>query len=902
MKKRIFVFLTVCLLTACSAAWADYWDEGHEGTASSPYIIDTIADLQALRDRVNNGTEPEGKYYKLTKNLNISSITDWVPIGDDKSRPFTGHFDGNGKSIHVNISRSNGDAGLFDYVNTEADTYAVKNLTVSGTAAGRWGAGIVLDLYSGIIDNCTFTGTLSRSTSYYCEGNIGGIVQYMANGKITNCTVSATISRGGYDTREYAGGIVGVVVGGSIENCKVQGTTISGFMRSGGIAGDVQMANFDYIKDCTFSGTIDTISSRGEGYSGGIVGRIEGGNLQNNHVIAVSNSVTEIKSTKYAGGIAGRIGESTVLENCDVSSLVTVIGASDAMGGIVGLMNASTVRNNQTYALVSGDIAGLGGVVGKLDAASYTIKNNIYNASLKHGIGVNSQGVASDEGCSKASGKITITTGATLPAGILKAAYSMTFEANGGVSSYTWTVSKGTLPAGLTLNKTTGVLSGKPTASGAFSFTVKAVDKNKAAATKAFKLAITKPVILGTLNNGVVKVSYSAELEVNGGTEAYTWTISSGKLPTGLALGKSTGKITGKPTAAGTFKFTVKVTDANKAAATKAYTVTITKPVISGTLPDGALKGAYSAVLTATGGTSAYTWTISSGKLPTGLSLGKTNGKITGKPTATGTFKFTVKVTDKNKVTATKAYTVKVTKTAMSGSLTTGTIEGYSYYGNLTVSGGTAAYKWTISKGKLPTGLKLTYSGTTATISGTPTKAGSFSFTVKVTDKNSVAATKAFSIYVVSKSLIQTATKNVKSASATVKATSSNKKTSQSLTAAVPNIMTNNPSNSQGNGTITLAATLNVASDDVIETYEGKDSDLVKVKANTELTFIIGEWGVDVSELTVYVDDKPVEGLTVEEGKFTLTTEMVHSDFKVSVKAQSDGVELESEEVYIISE
>ena len=154
----------------------------------------------------------------------------------------------------------------------------------------------------------------------------------------------------------------------------------------------------------------------------------------------------------------------------------------------------------------------------------------------------------------------------------------------------------------------------------------------------------------------------------------------------------------------------------------------------------------------------------------------------------------------------------------------------------------------------------------------------------------------------VSKSLIQTATKNVKSASATVKAASSNKKTSQSLTAAVPNIMTNNPSNSQGNGTITLAATLNVASDDVIETYEGKDSDLVKVKANTELTFIIGEWGVDVSELTVYVDEKPVEGLTVEDGRFILTPEMVHGDFKVSVKAQSEGVELESEEVYIISE
>ena len=149
MKKRIFVFLTVCLLTACSAAWADYWDEGHEGTASSPYIIDTIADLQALRDRVNNGTEPEGKYYKLTKNLTISQYTDWEHIGTE-AYPFKGHFNGNSLSIHVNITANHvilepGStwreavdthySALFGTIST-SDGYAVKGLTVSGTVKG----------------------------------------------------------------------------------------------------------------------------------------------------------------------------------------------------------------------------------------------------------------------------------------------------------------------------------------------------------------------------------------------------------------------------------------------------------------------------------------------------------------------------------------------------------------------------------------------------------------------------------------------------------------------------------------------------------------------------------------------------------------------------------------------
>ncbi len=64
MKKRLILFLAVCLLSVCSSAWADYWNEGHAGTAKDPYVIDSIADLVALRDRVNAGTEPGGKYYK----------------------------------------------------------------------------------------------------------------------------------------------------------------------------------------------------------------------------------------------------------------------------------------------------------------------------------------------------------------------------------------------------------------------------------------------------------------------------------------------------------------------------------------------------------------------------------------------------------------------------------------------------------------------------------------------------------------------------------------------------------------------------------------------------------------------------------------------------------------------
>ena len=108
MKKLLqLVLLAAVVLGLACGAGAEYYDEGHSGTEADPYVIDTNADLVALRDRVNAGTEEAGKYYKLTQNLNIAQYTDWEPIGTEKN-PFTGHFDGNNLSIHVNITQRAG--------------------------------------------------------------------------------------------------------------------------------------------------------------------------------------------------------------------------------------------------------------------------------------------------------------------------------------------------------------------------------------------------------------------------------------------------------------------------------------------------------------------------------------------------------------------------------------------------------------------------------------------------------------------------------------------------------------------------------------------------------------------------------------------------------------------------
>lgn len=753
MKKVLrVIFLLAVVLGLAVSAGAEYYNEGHSGTASDPYVIDTNADLVALRDRVNDGIEEADKYYKLTQNLNISQYTDWESIGTD-SHPFTGHFDGNEKSIHVNISRGNHNGGVFGHVKTDDNTYSVQKLTVSGTVQSSSGGGLAENIYSGIIDGCTFTGTLEKTGSWY-EGSIGGIAANMEGGKITNCNVTATIS-GGDDNKNvsYGGGIVGYMTGGSIENCEVNGTTLSVFNCAGGIAGYAKIATFEAINNCVFSGTVETSRKRGTKHAGGIVGYIEGGTLKNNHVTAEANSQSEISSVNgdlnYAGGIAGRIGESTVLEDCDVASIVTVSGGEDAegIGGIVGIMNASTLRNNQSYASIEGDVPNMGGVVGKLDAASYTISNNKYS-SAEHGIGNNAQGVPSEEGCIKVGASISITT-SSLPNAVAEEAYSVTLETNSS-SAVVWSLTNGTsLPEGLTLDRTSGTISGTPKTKGDYTFTVKASPASGAPATKEFTLAVqekgsdvTLSITTSSLPAGTAGQSYSASLTSN--PSGANWTLASGNLPNGLTL-SSSGTISGTPIASGASTFTVRATYSG-VSATRQLSITInsgsspaTIVITTTSLPNGTAGQTYSASLASN--PSGATWAVASGSLPNGLSL-SSNGTISGTPTSAGTATFTVRATYG---TASATQNLTITINAASLTITTNSLPsgqvGGSYSANLSASA--SGVTWSVYSGSLPNGLTLVESR--GVISGTPTSAGTFSFSIQARN-NYASTTKSFSI------------------------------------------------------------------------------------------------------------------------------------------------------------
>ncbi|MBF9172978.1 putative Ig domain-containing protein [Xanthomonas campestris pv. campestris] len=347
----------------------------------------------------------------------------------------------------------------------------------------------------------------------------------------------------------------------------------------------------------------------------------------------------------------------------------------------------------------------------------------------------------------------------TLPAATRGTAYSQTLSAGGGTAPYTYALASGALPAGLTL-ASNGTLSGTATVEGSFNFTVTATDAGSFTANQAYSLTVAGPNLVlpaSSLPAGTAGQAYSASITpATGGTAPYSYALTAGALPTGVVVDVATGGLSGTPTVAGTFNFTLTVSDSTPspaAQASRSYTLTIAAPVIvvaPTALPAATRGTVYSQTLSASGGTAPYTYAVSAGNVPAGLTLAS-NGTLSGTATVEGSFNFTVTATDANTFTASQAYAVTVAGPNLAlpaSSLPAGTA-GQAYAATIApATGGTAPYSYALSAGVLPNGVVLDTA--TGGLSGMPTLSGTFNFTLTVTDSTPSPAAQANQSYTLS--------------------------------------------------------------------------------------------------------------------------------------------------------
>lgn len=269
---------------------------------------------------------------------------------------------------------------------------------------------------------------------------------------------------------------------------------------------------------------------------------------------------------------------------------------------------------------------------------------------------------------------LEVATVPPLPPGTTSQPYSLAFAAVGGSGTYSqWAVSAGSLPPGLSLAAGSGVLSGTPTTAGTFNFTVRVTDSDGVQAIRGYAItvAVQAPLAITTappLPGATVGSAYNLTFAASGGSGGYTgWIVAVGQLPPGLSLSSSTGALTGTPTAVGSFDVVVQVSDSNASLATRSYTLSVAPapvPLAISTAPPlpAATEGAdFSVDFDATGGSGLYAgWSISAGALPPGVAIDPASGVASGRPTASGSYNFSVRVADSAGASATRAYTLNV--------------------------------------------------------------------------------------------------------------------------------------------------------------------------------------------------------------------------------------------------
>ncbi|WP_416797394.1 autotransporter domain-containing protein [Ciceribacter azotifigens] len=330
--------------------------------------------------------------------------------------------------------------------------------------------------------------------------------------------------------------------------------------------------------------------------------------------------------------------------------------------------------------------------------------------------------------------KITFST-SSLPNGKRGEAYSQSVTAsyNAGSGVVTYSLASGSLPTGLSLDGSTGAISGTPTASGSWDLTYKAVNGDGYTASQAMTLKVAPAADAKSLTVAANSGSTSLSIPVSG-SESVTGVSA----PSHGTATYSTSSVSYTPTVgySGADSFSYTVTDAvSGLSSTATVSVTVTPPSLTlspTTLPSGTGAVAYSQTLSASEGTTPYSFAVTAGSLPPGLSLYPA-GALSGTPTTQGSYAFTVTATDTYGATGSQAYTLAIAIAAPVVGNASATVAANSS-GNpiaLNLSGGAAA---SVAVAGSPSHGTASASGTAISYTPTAGYSGTDSFTYTATN------------------------------------------------------------------------------------------------------------------------------------------------------------------------
>ncbi len=332
----------------------------------------------------------------------------------------------------------------------------------------------------------------------------------------------------------------------------------------------------------------------------------------------------------------------------------------------------------------------------------------------------------------------------SLPNGTLGVDYDFGVYASGAPLALSWSVARGNLPDGISIDAASGILSGQPTAEGLFEFVLRA-SAGTAFAEKPFSIRVVAPTVTlqvatPSLPTALSGRPYAVQLVAVGGQVPYSW-VAVSDLPVGIELNEE-GLLSGTPQTQIDLPITVRVRDALDNAASADLVLNVINPnqplqIVQIPLPEAVVGMDYCEVDTigfeARDGTPPYTWSIS-GNAPAGMNMNAA-GELCGTPEIVGAFPIEVRVQDATGLFDTSLFIFKVddgTNLAVSSFALEDAEEGESYSEALTAILGSEPYTWSVvDPAALPPGIMLTGEGV---LSGTPSTAGTFAFIVQVMD------------------------------------------------------------------------------------------------------------------------------------------------------------------------